>query len=107
MTYKRLEELGWQFDDFWANRALFSKKNRKLDGFALFEHNGDWGIMDPYSKSFSLIYCNMTDKMIEQFIDYVNKYEEFALHPKNYTLDEFQKFENNLKKFITKMKKRD
>ena len=31
MTKEKLEELGWQFDDFWANRALFSKKDRILD----------------------------------------------------------------------------
>ena len=26
MTEERLEDLGWQFDDFWNNRAMFSKK---------------------------------------------------------------------------------
>ena len=107
MTYERLEELGWKFDDFWNNRALFSKKNRKLDGFALFEHNGDWGIIDPYSKSCSLIYCNMTDKMIEQFIDYVNLYEELTLHPIDHTFAEYQLIKNKFKNFVEKMKKRD
>ena len=106
MTNERLEELGWKFDDFWNNRAMFSKKDGKLNGFALFEHNGSWGIMDPYNQSFALIYCNMTDKMIEQFIDYVNEYEELTLHPKAHTFAEYLKLEINLKKFVEKMKKR-
>jgi hypothetical protein len=106
ITKEKLEELGWNFDDFWNNRAMFSKKDGKLDGFTLFEHDGNWGIMDPYDKSFSLIYCNMTDKMIERFIDYVNTYERLMTNPTNYTLAEYLIIENNLKKIIEKMKKR-
>lgn len=106
MTKERLEELGWQFDDFWANRALFSKKNSKLNGFAIFEHNGDWGIMDPYSKEFKLIYCNMTDKMIEKYINFVNQFEECYSNPGNITLKDYLELEKDIKKFIEKMKKR-
>ena len=62
--------------------------------------------MDPYDKSFSLIYCNMTDKMIERFIDYVNTYERLMANPTNYTFAEYLIIERNLKKFIEKMKKR-
>jgi len=106
MTKERLEELGWQFDDFWANRALFSKKNSKLNGFAIFEHNGDWGIMDPYTKEFSLIYCNMTDKMVEKYINFVNQFEECYSNPSNVTLKDYIELEKDIKKFIEKMKKR-
>ena len=106
MTKEQLEQFGWHFDDFWNNRAMFSKKDGKLDRFVLFEHDGDWGIMDPYDKSFSLIYCNMTDKMIEQYINYVNEYEELTLHPKDHTFEEYRKLEINLKKFVEKMNKR-
>lgn len=106
MTTERLEELGWKFDDYYINRAFYSKKNGTLKGFALFEHDGDWGIMNPYRKDFSLIYCNMTDKMIEQYINYVNEYEELTLHPKDHTFAEYLKLEINIKKFVEKMNKR-
>lgn len=104
MTKEKLEELGWQFDGFWANRALFSKKDRKLNGFALFEHNGDWGIMDPYAKGLELIYCNMSDDEIIQYINYIDLIEEISKHPKDYTFYEYLCFEKDIKKFIADMK---
>jgi len=107
MTKKQLEELGWQFDDFWANRALFSKKDGVLNGFAIFEHNGEWGIMDPYAKGFALIYCNMSDEEIKQYIDYVNIYEDLMEHPNNHTFFEYLSLEENLHKFIKNMKFRE
>ncbi len=103
MTREKLEELGWKFDSFWNNRALFTKKDEKLDGFVLFEHNGNWGIMDPYSKEFKLIYCNMSDDEIEQYIDYVNSFENIMDHPKDYTFYEYICIEANVREFITKM----
>ena len=106
MTQERLEELGWQFDDFWANRALFSKKDTKLEGFAIFEHNGDWGIMDPYAKEFALIYCQMTDDEIEQYIDYINRFENVMDHPKDYTFYEYLCMEANMRKFVKNMKEK-
>lgn len=106
MTKEKLEELGWQFSDCWANRTLFSKKDGKLDVFVLFEHNGDWGIMDPYAKGFELIYCNMSDDEIIQYINYINSIEEMCEHPKDHTFYEYICFEKNIKKFITNMKER-
>ena len=107
MTKEKLEELGWQFDDFWANRAMFSKKNGKLNGFAIFEHNGDWGIMDPYNKGYSLIYCNMSDNEIEQYIDYVNIYEDLIECPKDHTFFEYLNLEKNLHEFVKNMKEKE
>ena len=107
MTKERLEELGWQFDDFWANRAMFSKKDGKLDCFAIFEHNGDWGIMDPYNKEFSLIYCNMSDDEIKQYIGYVNLYEELVEHPKDHTFFEYLCLEVEIRDFVKNMKEKD
>ena len=107
MTKEKLEELGWQFDIFWANRALFSKKDTTLEGFTIFEHNGDWGIIDPYSKGFELIYCQMTDDEIEQYIDYINSFENIMDHPKDYTFFEYLCIEANIRKFVNKMKERD
>ena len=59
MNNKRLEELGWKFDDFWNNRAFYSLS--KDSHFAIFEHDG-WGLMDPFAKEFELIYCDLTDE---------------------------------------------
>jgi len=106
MTKEKLEELGWKFDDFWNNRALFSKKDGKLDGFVLFEHNGDWGIMNPYTKEFELIYCNMSDDEIEQYIDYINSFENIMDHPKDYTFYEYLCIEADVREFIKKMRSR-
>ena len=106
MTKEKLEELGWQFDDFWANRALFSKKDTKLEGFTIFEHNGDWGIMDPYAKEFKLIYCNMSDDEIIQYINYINSFEEMCEYLKDHTFYEYLCFEKNIKEFIVNMKER-
>ena len=108
MTKEKLEELGWQFNNFWANRALFSKKDTKLEGFAIiFEHCGDWGIMDPYGKGFELIYCRMTDDEIEQYIDYINNLENITNHPKDYTFYEYLCIESDIRKFVKNMKEKD
>ena len=107
MTKEKLEEFGWQFYDFFANRALFSKKDAILKGFLIFEHNGDWGIMDPYAKGFELIYCQMTDNEIEQYINYINNLENIMNHPKDYTFFEYICIEDNIRKFIKNMKEKD
>lgn len=107
MTKEKLEELGWQFDDFWNNRALFSKKDTILEGFAIFEHCGDWGIMNPYAKEFELIYCQMTDDEIKQYIDYINSFENIMNHPKDYTFFEYLCIEANIRKFVNSMKEKD
>ena len=107
MTKERLEELGWKFDDFWNNRALFTKKDTILGGFAIFEHDGDWGIMDPYAKGFELIYCQMTDDEIEQYINYIDSYVNIKNHPKDYTFFEYLCIEDNIKKFVKNMKEKN
>lgn len=103
MTKEQLEELGWQFDEFWNNRAMFSKKDCKLDGFAIFEHNGDWGIMNPYNKEFELIYCQMTDNEIKQYTNYIDNFENIMNYPKDYTFFEYLCIEANIKKFVKSM----
>ena len=104
MTKEKLEELGWQFDDFWNNRALFSKKDRILNGFAIFEHSGDWGIMDPYANGFELIYCNMSDDEITQYVNYVNIFEEINKNPKEHNFYEYICNKKNMKDFVKNMK---
>jgi len=106
MTKEQLEKLGWQFDEFWNNRAMFSKKDCKLDGFAIFVHDGDWGIMDPYNEEFELIYCNMTDEEIKQYVDYVNLYEELIEHPNDHTFFEYLSLKENIREFVKNMKMR-
>lgn len=107
MTKEILEELDWGFDDFWANRALFSKKGSKLNCFTIFEHNGDWGIMDPFAKGFELIYCNMSDDEIKQYIDYVNTYENMIERPKDYSLFEYINLEKDFHELVKNMKTRN
>ena len=116
MTKEKLKQLGWQFDGYWANRALFSKKDTILEGFVIFEHNGDWGIMDPYAKGYDimdpyakgyeLIYCQMTDDELKQYIDYVNRFENIMDHPKDYTFFEYLCIEADIRKFVKNKKDR-
>jgi len=60
--------------------------------------------MDPYSKEFKLIYCNMSDDEIEQYIDYVNSFENIMEHPKDYTFFEYLCIEADIRKFVKNMK---
>ena len=104
MTYKELEILGWKCTDNWNNRDLFTLVDGKLDGFSLFEHNGDFGIMDPYRKDFSLIYCNMTDDEIKEFTNIIKTFEEIFNYPKDHSFFEYLCIEKDSKDFVKKMK---
>lgn len=103
MTKGELEKLGWKFESFWNNRAFHELS--KGSKYPMFEHDG-WGIMDPYKKEFSLIYCNMTDEEITSYTSIVDRIEVIENHPKDYSLYEYQIAKQKLLNFITKMKER-
>ena len=63
--------------------------------------------MDPYAKGFELIYCNMSDNEIKQYIDYVNTYEELMEYPKNHTFFEYITLEKDFHEFIKNMKEKE
>lgn len=104
ITRKFVESLGWKFDDFWNNRAMFSLGINSP--FALFEHNGDWGIMDPQAKEFALIYCDMTSKMVETFTKLAKAIDEIVDNPKSHTLYEYIEAQAKMLKFVKQMKDR-
>ena len=63
--------------------------------------------MDPYNKEFSLIYCNMSDDEIEQYIDYANIYEDLMECPKDHTFFEYLNLEKDLHEFVKNMKEKE
>lgn len=103
MTSEQLEELGWKFENYWNNRAFYSLS--KDSHFTLFEHNG-WGMSNPFSKKFELIYCNLKNKEIEKYTELVKSYENIIHHPKDNSLYDYAKIVGKIDNFIKKMKKR-
>jgi len=103
MTKEKLEELGWKFDQYWNNRAFYSLSEESK--FAIFEH-GDWGIMDPFSKEFKLIYCNLSDEEIEEYTNLIKVYENIIRHPKDNTLYAYLVATEEIVEFIKKVDKR-
>ena len=103
MTKELLEELGWEFDDFWNNRAFYSLS--KESKFSIFEHDG-WGLLNPFNKDFELIYCDLTDKEIKEYTDLVKSYEDCIKHPKDHSLYAYLVAVEKLTEFVKKMKDR-
>lgn len=104
MTKEKLEELGWKFDDFWNNRAMYSL-NEKYE-YVIFEHN-DYGILNPYSKEFELIYCNLSDDEIVKFTELAKSVIAIYEDPKNHSFFDFCEAAKNVKNFVDEMKKRE
>ena len=103
MTKEKLEELGWKFDDLWNDRAFYSLS--KDSNFAIFEYDG-WGLKDPFTKEFELIYCDLTDEEIEKYTELVKSYEDIVRHPKDNSLYDYSTAVENINDFIKEMKKR-
>ena len=99
MTNEKLKELGWNFDEYWNNRAFYTLS--KDSHFAIFEH-GEWGLMDPFTKEFELIYCNLTDEDIENYTELVKSYENIVRHPKDNSLYDYTTVVEKLNDFINK-----
>ena len=102
MTINEVKELGWNFDGYWANRGLYSINEKSK--FQLIEHNGDWGIVDPYHKDFNPIYCNMSLDDIKKFTELVKLFEDMFDKPKEYTLFQYLETKLNMQTFIKEMK---
>lgn len=104
MTIEELKSLGWNYDDSWNNREFFSQS--KESKYSIFEHNGDWGILDPYNKEFALIYCNLTDEEIQDFTNKVKTIEEIISKPKDFTLYEYFVAATDMQNFVEQMRNR-
>ena len=102
ITKEFVESLGWKFDYLWNNRAMFSYKD---SNYSIFEHNGDWGIMDPYSK-FELIHCNMRHENIKNFTDLIKSLEQILDNPTPTALYDFIEASAKMKTFVKEMKDR-
>ena len=103
ITKEFVESLGWKADFPWNDKTMFSYKDTN---YSIFEHNGDWGIMDPYSK-FELIYCNMRPEHIKNFTDLIKSLEQILDNPLTTTgLYDFIEASAKMRAFVREMKER-
>lgn len=101
MTYDKLDKIGWKAEGSWNNRFFFSLTAGSR--FSIFEHNGSYGIVDPYKDTMHLIYCNLKDDEIVKYAGLVGRYENMMNDPKHFTLYEYQEQKRLIKEFIEKM----
>ena len=105
MISDKVKELGWKRVGTWANRDVYSLSEKSK--FSIFEHNGDWGLQDPYRKDFSLIYCNMSNDDICKFTGIVKLFDDMFDNPKAYTLYQYIETEILMQDFIKEMKEKE
>lgn len=104
ITKEFVESLGWTADFLWDDKMRFSYKD---SNYSIFEYNGDWGIMDPYAKSFELIYCDMTSEHIKKFTELIKSLEQILDNPLTTTgLYDFIEASAKMRAFVKEMKER-
>lgn len=104
ITKEFVESLGWTADFFWDDKMRFSYKD---SNYSIFEYNGDWGIMDPYAKSFELIYCDMTSEHIKKFTELIKSLEQILDNPLTTTgFYDFIEASTKMRAFVKEMKER-
>ena len=104
ITKDFVESLGWTVDFLWNDKTMFSYKDTN---YSIFEYNGDWGIMDPYAKSFELIYCDMTSEHIKNFTELIKSLEQILDNPLTTTgLYDFIEASAKMRAFVKEMKER-
>ena len=96
--------LGWYADFPRNDKTMFSYKDTN---YSIFEYNGDWGIIDPYAKSFELIYCDMTSEHIKNFTDLIQNLEQLLDNPLTTTgFYNFIEASTKMKTFVKEMRDR-
>ena len=104
ITKDFVESLGWTADFLWNDKTMFSYKDTN---YSIFEYNGDWGIMDPYAKSFELIYCDMTSEHIKNFTELIKSLEQILDNPLTTTgFYDFIEASTKMKTFVNEMRDR-
>lgn len=101
-----IKSLGWVFDEYWNNRTIYSL-GKDLDSlYALFEHQGEVGIV--HNGEFN--YCNLKKDDIKEFTKALNTRNLILHNPDKYKVsdlfdsckaidDILNNFENNEKIF--------
>ena len=104
MTAEKIKKLGWIYNSLWNNRNLYTLS--KESEYIIFEHNGEWGITDPFNKELSLIYCDLSENEIEQYTELIKMLNNIYKNPKNHSFYDFRITIENIKNFINKMNER-
>ena len=104
ITKEFVESLGWTADFLWNDKTMFSYKD---SNYSIFEYSGDWGIMDPYAKSFELIYCDMTSEHIKKFTELIKSLEQILDTPLTTAgFYDFIEASTKMRAFVKEMKER-
>ena len=107
-TIKKLLKIeGWKESENWNNRQSYILNDSIK--FAIFEHQGRFGIINPYYNQDDrtdeiLIYCNLTEEEIKEFTRLAKILLYGSSHSESITHAEFLKYEAEMKEFVEKMK---
>ena len=75
-----LKSLGWVFEEYWNNRAIYSLGKNSDCPYALFEHQGKIGIV--HDGNFD--YYNLKEDDIKDLTEALNTREMMVLSPDDY-----------------------
>lgn len=104
MNIVELNELGWYFSHYWNNRSIFYFRDKNLP-YLLFEHNGNFGLIDPFEKNdVKFIYKNLTDENIRSYTNLLKCKVEYMTHPHMYSIQDDTYITDKLKYFILSIK---
>lgn len=98
MTSEFIESLGWEKDDYWNNRLIYS-----IGESCIFEHRGDVGIIVTTTGQF--VYANLTEEELVKYTEIIKTVEDIKSHPDKYTYKEALDSFAAKAAFITKIQK--
>lgn len=96
MTKEFVENLGWKYTQLWNNREIY--KFNDTD-FTIVEHNGSWSIA--FADDLYYIEC-VTEKMLEEFTNYIKEALVISSNPDNHTLGEYTRAVKKISDFYNK-----
>lgn len=84
MKGRILKSLGWVFEEYWSNRAIYGLGENSDCPYALFEHQGKVGIV--YNGNFN--YYNLREDDIKEFTKTLNTREMIMHNPDKYKVSD-------------------
>lgn len=79
-----IKSLGWVFENYWNNRAIYGLGKDSDCPYALFEHQGEVGIV--YNGKFN--YYNLREDDIKEFTKVLNTREQIIYNPDKYKVSD-------------------
>ena len=79
-----IKSLGWVFEEYWNNRAIYELGKNSDCPYALFEHQGEVGIVN----NGDFKYYNLKEEDLKKLTDALNLRETILHSPDDYTVRE-------------------